>query len=69
MIVFNFLKHLLVIGLIIGLVIGLFICLAIGLGGKYLVLSSPHHERTLAAAASRHAKECGLFFKFLSDKT
>ena len=34
-----------------------------------LVLSSPHHERTLAAAASRRAKESGLFFKFLSDKT
>ena len=34
-----------------------------------LVLSSPHHERTLAAAAGRRAKESGLFFKFLSDKT
>ena len=33
-----------------------------------LVLSSPHHERTLAAAG-RRAKESGLFFKFLSDKT
>ena len=31
-----------------------------------LVLSSPHHERTLAAAG-RRAKESGLFFKFLGD--
>ena len=32
-----------------------------------LVLSSPHHERTLAAPAGCRAKESGLFFKFLSD--
>ena len=32
-----------------------------------LVLSSPHHERTLAAAAGRRAKESGLFFKFSGD--
>ena len=34
-----------------------------------LVLSSPHNERTSAAATGRRAKESGLFFNFLSDKT